>query len=320
MVDAGDSRAVTGDDPGSDDLTRRPGATAVVLTYRRPRLATQVVRMLIDDEGFSPEEVVLVINGEGGLDDEDLEQRLDVLHLPRNVGPAGGFAAGLTRAASDHSAEWIYLCEDDVGLFDLPVPRVADVLARLGSRGHSDAAAIVAYGRRLDERTGLTYPVLVEDSTADFERVDVAAWGATLVSRSVVDAGILPDSDLFFGYEDFDFFLKMRNKGLPVLLDTRASKALQEVVFFEAREEKLGSDRPLDESEPWRQYYVARNFFHLARRHGSWSWLAWHWLKSLRRLQLLDWGGRRAYLEGLWQGLRGRTGVNNDFVRQVGEL
>ncbi len=49
-----------------------------------------------------------------------------MVRLDRNTGPAGGFRAGLVGGVrAIPRLEWAYLCEDDVGLFDLPSPRLA---------------------------------------------------------------------------------------------------------------------------------------------------------------------------------------------------
>src|SRR5438128_6120720 len=93
---------------------------AVVLTFRRPRLATQVVRRLVDLEGFASGDVVLVVNGEGGLADAELERAVEVVRLPENLGPAAGFRAGLLAVARRPGARWAYLCEDDIGLLSVP--------------------------------------------------------------------------------------------------------------------------------------------------------------------------------------------------------
>jgi hypothetical protein len=58
------------------DAQTRPvpsSVSAIVLTHRRPRLATAVVRSLIEREGLPPDHVVVVVNGSGGLDDAALE-------------------------------------------------------------------------------------------------------------------------------------------------------------------------------------------------------------------------------------------------------
>jgi hypothetical protein len=125
--------------------------TAVVLTHRRPRLATQVVRSLIVQDGLPARRIVVVVNGTGGLDDPALESSVRMVRLPHNLGPGGGFGAGMEAAFADPSTRWAYLCEDDIGLFSLPSPRLADVLARAEARGQlagSPVGAVVAYGRR----------------------------------------------------------------------------------------------------------------------------------------------------------------------------
>ncbi len=296
---------------------------AVVLTFRRRRLAGDVVRSLLDVEGFAPDHVVVVVNGDGGLDDPDLEQRVRMHRLPVNVGPGAGFGQGLLEAFSDPSIDWAYLCEDDVGLFDLPGPRVTEVLTRVASLSDRSVpvGAIVSYGRAYTRRGGHTENMVPpSNSPHGLAPVDVACWGATLVARAVVDAGIVPDPEWFFGYEDFDFFSRLRAGGFSVMVDAVAARAVAGQQTSQGRAQALGGDRPVDAAEAWRAYYVARNFFTFARRYGHPSWLAWHLAYSLRRLQLA--GGRAersAYIHGLWDGARGRLGRNPKYVSEEGE-
>jgi GT2 family glycosyltransferase len=145
-------------------------------------------------------------------------------------------------------------------------------------------------------------------------------WAATLVSRRVVQAGVLPDPALFFGFEDFDFFCAIRDAGFSLLVDARSARRVMAYQTGAGRDEALGSQRPTDAEEPWRAYYVARNFFALARRHGRPAWIGWHLLYSGRRLQLATSGAeRRAILSGLLHGALRRTGRNPRYLRVVGE-
>jgi GT2 family glycosyltransferase len=299
---------------------------AVVLTHKRPRLATGVVRSLLDREGLPPNRVIVVVSGSGGLDDATLETRVRMLRLPRNLGPAGGFRAGMEAAFADASIRWAYLCEDDIGLFSLPSPRLADVMRRAESySGQSPGrpvGAVVAYGRRFVGRGAHTENLVPPaDVRCDLMPVDVASWGATLLSRAVVDAGILPDPEWFFGLEDFDFFCRVREGGFEVLVDAESARTVAGQQTSSGRAQALEPHRPTDDREAWRSYYHARNSVILARRHGRPSWHIWHAAYSVRHLQRASGRAeRQAILHGLWDGVRGRIGENPNYGRTVGEL
>lgn len=295
--------------------------TAVVLTHRRPRLAGDVVRSLVQDEGFAPDRIVVVVNGTGGLDDPNLENDVRIVRLPTNTGPAGGFRSGLLCAFEDPGTDWAYLCEDDVGLFRLPAPRVARLLEALEDTpaAQRPIGAVVAYGRRFTGRGHSVNVVPAHDDPA-FVPVDVAAWGASLVSRAVVDHGVLPSSEWFFGYEDFDFFCRLRATGFDVVVDSDTARVAAGVQTSEGRDGAIAHARLTDTEEPWRAYYVARNFVHLARTHGRPSWTAWHLAYSLRRMQRASNAAeRRATLHGLVDGVRGRLGAHPKYLRVLGE-
>ena len=165
------------------------------------------------------------------------------MRLPENLGPAGGFRAGLVEAFTDPACRWAYLCEDDIGLFDVPAPRVAGLVARVDRArpAHPAVGAVVAYGRSFVGRGAHT--VNVVPAHADLVPVDVACWGATLVAREVVGAGVLPDDALFFGVEDFDFFCRVRAAGFEVLLDGVAARAVAGQQTNEGRDEAIREAR-----------------------------------------------------------------------------
>jgi len=310
----------------SDDGPSGPpeSVTAVVLTHMRPGLAGDVTRSLLDVEGVQPGRIVVVVNGAGGLDDPVLERTVRMVRLDANIGPAGGFRAGLVEAFSDPGTRWAYLCEDDVSLFSLPAPRLAGLVGQaegLASR-RPPVGAVVAYGRRFAGRGVHTVNHVPAAGSADgLTRVDVACWGATLVSRDVVDAGVLPDADWFFGLEDFDFFCRVREAGFDVLVDDVAARQVADQQTALGREAAHRARRPTDAAEAWRAYYHARNSLALIRRHGRPSWYGWQLAYAVRQLQRArDRAERSAVVHGLWDGALGRMGENPRYGRQVGEF
>jgi GT2 family glycosyltransferase len=300
------------------------GVTAVVVTHKRPVLAGQLVGLLLGTERFPSDRVIVVVNETGGLDDPELEAAVRMLRLADNDGPAGGFRAGMREAFSDPSTDWVYLCEDDVGLLPLEPPRVAGLLERIKSVSSAakPVGAVVAYGRVFDRRTGNAVNFVPPyGSPHELAEVDVAAWGATLVSRAVHDAGVLPDPEWFFGFEDFDFFCRVREAGFSVMVDALTAGNVAHHETTAGRIELHSGNRPSDPEESWRAYYVARNYFSLARRHGSRSWLLAHLAYSARRIQKSSSGTERvAILRGIWDGTRGKLGKNPDYLRRNGEI
>jgi GT2 family glycosyltransferase len=290
----------------------------------RPGLAGQVTRSLIESEGLRPDQIILVVNGVGGLDDPVLEAKVRTVRLATNTGPAGGFRAGMVEAFSDPTVRWAYLCEDDIGLFDLPEHRLADLVARIEALPEetTPVGAAVAYGRTFVGRgTHTENLVPPPGSSRGFTAVDVACWGATLLSRSVVDAGVLPDPEWFFGLEDFDFFCRVREAGFGVVVDDDAARRVAVQQTSAGRQAALAHRRPDDGVEAWRAYYHARNSFALIRQHGRSSWYGWHLVFSVRQLQAAGGrAGRSAIAHGLWDGARGRMGENPRYARRVGEF
>jgi hypothetical protein len=305
----------------NDDVAS--AVAAVVVTHKRPRLAGELVRTLADSEQLAKERIFVVVSGEGGLDDPDLESSVRMLRLDSNLGPAAGFAKGIEEATAHPATRWVYLCEDDVGLLPLGVPRIRDLLRRVEACATAQpVGAVVAYGRVFDGRTGNAVNLVPPDgSPEDLLPVDVAAWGATLLSRKVADAGLLPDPEWFFGFEDFDFFCRIREAGFSVLVDPMTARQVARHETTVGRADLQSGNRPTDSDESWRAYYFARNYFALARRHGSSSWIVAHLVYSARRLQLSrSRNERMAILHGLLDGGRGLLGRNPRYLREVGEL
>jgi GT2 family glycosyltransferase len=277
---------------------------ALVLTYRRRDGASQVVRDLLEVEGLDPGQIVLVVNGDGGLADPVQESRINVLRLPENLGPAGGFARGLDCVRRKFPAAWVYLCEDDQGRHGMPSSRLGALIEGVERFERTcpgpPVGVALASGRHVDMRTGLTSRHEVRSSTS-FEEVDYGPFWGALLSRRVVDVPILPDEAMFWWSEDLDFWLRVRSAGFRILLDVNAHRAAGN---------KGSSD------EPWCSYYMARNAFYLRRRHGGVRWTLRHALKSARRFQLAPTRAHRAAIvRGFIDGARGRTGRNPEFSR-----
>jgi hypothetical protein len=323
----GDRRAIVRSDEGvaeGTDLAHPelpPFATAVVLTHRRPRHAARVVRALLEDERLPESHVIVVVNGEGGLDDRRLEAAVTVLKLEENVGPAGGFARAFRFVRGIAETPWIYACEDDADLRGSASPRLGTLIQRVEAfecdAPGAPVGVVLMSGWNVDPRTGRTTRHRVVDSGAPFEEVDFGAWDATLVSLRVIDAGVVPDESLFWWGEELDFCLRVRRAGFRVLVDVPAALGRERAPDLDTG---VPLALPTRADEPWCSYYMARNGFLVSRRLGTPRWIGMHLLKSARRFQLAPSNAHRvAIVRGLADGLRGRSGRHASFTREVGE-
>ena len=319
------------EDPGreselDDDARSALGqVTAVVLTHMRPGLAGDVTRSLIDVEGLSPDRIVVVVNGVGGLDDPALEAKVQDgpaggqhADRPAASAPAWSRRSRIRRPAGPISARTTSACStcpdrDSATWWDGPSTSTTEEFR---------PGRLVAYGRTFVGRgTHTVNLVPPPGSDTGFTPVDVACWGATLVSRSVVDAGVLPDPEWFFGLEDFDFFCRVREAGFEVLVDDDAARQVAGQQTSSGREGALRHRRPIDDDEAWRSYYHARNSFALIRRHGRPGWYGWQLAFTARQLQTArSRAERAAIVHGFWDGALGRMGENPRYGRRVGEF
>ena len=285
-----------------------------------------MVRSLVEREGLPPERVIVVVNGSGGSRRRIAGGPVRMVRLPHNLGPAGGFGAGMAAAFADPSVHWAYLCEDDVGLFSLPSPRLADIV---GQGREQRSAARDPWGRLSPTGAGSW----VEDPTRSIWSLPQGAprswfpsmWpagGRRWWRRRVFDAGIVPDAEWFFGLRGLRLLLSGARRAVSRCSSTPSRRrAVADQQTSAGRDEALGLQRPTDESESWRSYYHSRNSILLARRHGRPSWHVWHLAYAARHLQKATGRDqRRAILRGLWDGALGRFGENPEYGRTQGEL
>ena len=131
----------------------------------------------------------------------------------------------------------------------------------------------------------------------------------------------MPDESFFFGFEDFDFWLSANSSGFKLLVDQTAERAVSEQVTQAGRKVVFVDERPDDSNDAWQRFYEARNFTLMAVKHGYRRWLPYHLAKSVRRFQLSsDKEARRAIVLGLFDGLRGRSGIDARYLRKTGEF
>ena len=299
---------------------------AVVVTHNRPQLLRQALAALraqtrpldaiyvVDNASDAPGVAGLEGLGDGGGGGGGGGGAdLIVLRSATNIGGAGGFALGMTRAfAAGH--DWIWLLDDDAlarpdalacllaAVNGLAGPAVGAGAVCGTVREFGDIA--VRHRRRYHRPTGLERSLPRAAYSGPPSRVDTASFVGFLVSASAIAEVGFPDREFFLAYDDTEYSLRLGRAGLGIWLVPGS------VV------EHLRERRARLRAGPFgsKHYFTIRNRIVVARCYASLPVVpscvalgfgAALWLASAGRL-------RRGALRILWRavrdGLAGRLG------------
>lgn len=260
---------------------------AIIVTYQRVDVLNRCLEAVLG-QTRRPDAVLVVDNGStdetaGMLRSWSREHPdIQVLRLPQNTGPAGGFAAGL-RLAIQGAQERFWVMDDDI----LPRP---DCLERMLAHPLTEPAVLWPEVFDESERATTRYP----------------AWHGFLISRATLELLGYPMAELFWWMEDTEY-----------LLWRAARKRVSRAFCGPAKVVHLKASKSRGVKAPWTVYYEVRNNFYLRLyvvRVKRWKMLRGSLrvvLKSLasspRRLEVLS-----LALRGLLDGVLGRLGKRVD--------
>lgn len=194
---------------------------AVVLTYRRHRLLQGTVAA-IQAQSRPPDRVLVIDNDQEAVEALEGFEDVEILTTGENLGPAGGYAVGF-EAALARGADKIWVVDDDT----TPEPTC---LAHLLTASEG-VDTIVPFQRK-----------------PGFDQGHPPSWnGPLLDARAVREVGF-PRTELFFWAEDTEYFLRLRQAGIPLI---RSREAV--VLHHNPEDRRRGSRRD------WRLYYEVRN-------------------------------------------------------------
>lgn len=226
-----------------------------IITYNRPNILLDTIRKLFDQT--HPPELLWIIDNSDNLETDQaiaslMDHRIHYFRMGYNAGPAGAAKKGL-QLCMDSGSDWILWADDN------DPPFFNDTIERLLSiRDTNPFCGIIgSVGHFFDRKMGVIKRIqtrLLEKKES--VEVDYVAGGMTmLVNAAVVKAGVLPNEDLFFGFEELDFCLKTSRKGFAIIVHCG--------LFLELREMHHRTDflRPLYQKKknPVREYYSLRN-------------------------------------------------------------
>lgn len=296
---------------------------AVVVTFNRPGILSRCLRGM-ESQTRPPDRILVVNNGSTDDTPEVLARdfpAVEVLTLPENLGGGGGFEAGMRRAV-DEGFDLVWLTDDD----PVPEPQALETILAAQATLAPDRPAIlcsVQYDPDLDKYNGgFTWkgvPVPVPRETVDrmepYE-TDLAPFCGFLASRSLADAIGYPRGDFFMRFTDYEYSLRAREAGIPVVIVPKSR-------MIHPLGERTRSGHVISRNPPWKAYYDTRNRVYMAlrTRHSVREALlavGFGVRQSARELLLNPVYGipnTRMRAKGLLDAVRGRMGKTVDPAR-----
>ena len=241
---------------------------AVVVTFNRLEKLKTVLKSL-ENQDILPEQLIIVNNASTDGTDEFLAEyqnsftldnvHLEIIHLPENVGGAGGFSAGMRRGY-ELGADFVWIFDDD----GYPQP---DALSKLIA-GYNDAVhelgpdvpfacSMVKY---IDGTIcEMNNPVPTWDwgrlqalGHNNLVMVSSASFVSVLVPRWVMEAYGLPYKEYFIWFDDAEYTMRI-SKMCPGI------EVLDSVVMHDMGVNKGVNFSMIDEKNAWKFAYGVRN-------------------------------------------------------------
>ena len=306
---------------------------AVVATFNRKAVLTECLTALLS-QSRPLDEIILIDNASTDGTEEFAKvefSQVTYVKLSENTGSAGGFGEGLRRAY-EKGHDWIWVMDNDAVPLADALEKLASSPAMLVNKVYAVASTVMDGDGRIlhwhrnlfDSRTLKETPVDAARYNDEYFEVDTAGWTGLLVSRRAVNDVGLPLKDLFIYSDDYEYSLRMRQKG--IILTVPASKVIHPSGPLDP-----STGKPVRWLRPsgWRQYYKTRNHIYTYRKYARPGLffdrlpfyimrglgLAYGVLQSLafREYRLQSF---RIRLWATWDGLRGKLGKNNNFLPQ----
>jgi GT2 family glycosyltransferase len=257
---------------------------AVLVTYNRPDelgtylecLLSQTRRIdnliVIDNSGLATvEEAVKRYKARGG--------QAEYVNPGTNLGPAGGIALGMSRIlAVGNDADWIFsLDDDDPPTFSDAIERIANFALQMIGQDPS-TGGVAPSGGRFDRRSGRVIRIGDSELTGPVQVDHFPGNGLPCYRVEAVRSVGVFDADLFFGFEELEYGLRMTDRGFRLYAHGNLWRAIREqrrrsgaLDEHEIRPGQRSARRATVDNASWRRYYSLRNLIFILRRLGRTS-------------------------------------------------
>lgn len=247
------------------EIKEKISYAAFVMTYKRPVILLETIEKMFN-QTFPPEVVLIIDNDPDksalSIANNFPKEKVQYYGVGYNSGPAGGAYFGL-KLLFEQNWDWVlWTDDDDPPVFEDSIQNIFSLLKEY--KGKKPIGIIGAVGANFNLRKG-SIARIESDKIESVQIVDyIGGSMSPIVNKRVFNKSILPNPDLFFGFEDLSFCLEVKNAGFEILISG------SEMLKYRENFNRLDIPKTLynlpDTSTLWRQYYSVRSLFSILNK------------------------------------------------------
>lgn len=241
--------------------------SAFVITYKRPKVLLQTIQSIFK-QTIVPEKLLIV--------DNDPEQSafsilteleglpIEYHSVGFNSGPAGAANEGLKKLFVQGYQWVLWLDDDDPPRYENQIEILVSNVIR--NQHVTNLGMTGSVGQLYNSKKGEIVRVSDErlKNGDDIEVDQIAGNMFPFVSRKVFEAGVLPDNNLFFGFEELEFCLRVQNAGFKIIISGKEMYRHREFSGRLNFKRSLYTEKQV--STLWREYYGMRTLVKIVTR------------------------------------------------------
>lgn len=231
---------------------------AFIITYNRSGIIADTIDQILK-QSLPPQKILVIDNSDNKETEKiiiDLKNPvLEYYHVGYNSGPSGAAYIGLKELAGQNF-DWLFWVDDDNPPAENNlIEKIFDILPYINVE---DCGQLGLVGHRFNKWTGEIDRLKNDELDKNVIEVDTIGGGqCKIISSKVARQGIFPEKKLFFGFEELDIDIKIKNAGFKSYVSGK--------LLYEARKDAnrlnfiKNSAVSLDENVLSRHYYSIRN-------------------------------------------------------------
>lgn len=254
---------------------------AFIMTYQRVEILSETIEKLLA-QTLPPSKILIVDNDPQNSAAQVINKfgntNISYHTVGYNSGPAGAAYWGL-KMLFEEGWDWVLWMDDN------DPPQFTDTLEKifqipLQYDAPEKIGMIGAVGVKFSLSKAKTIRIPDDELKGIIEVDNIAGNMLPIVHRRVFEKGILPDINLFFGFEELDFSLAVIRAGFKVLVSG------EELYRYRKNAGRLNFSRKLYQvkniQKLWREYYSMRNVVYILKyKEKVFAAVAALWLKAI---------------------------------------